>query len=79
MLDKRTASIILLIVGIGLLVLSLSADVIGIGDNEGFGPQQTMGTVAGVVITAVGLALTFKEKWDAMMTALSRLFGVGDT
>ncbi len=79
MLDKRTAGIILLIVGGGLLAMSLSADVIGIGDDPGFGRQQTMGTVAGVVVMAVGLALTFKEKWDAMMTALSRLFGVGDT
>ncbi len=62
MLDKRTASIVLLIVGSGLLVMSLSADVIGIGDDPGFGHQQIMGTVAAVVITAVGLALTFKAK-----------------
>ena len=74
MLDKRTAGIILLIVGGGLLVISLSADVIGIGDDPGFGRQQTMGTVAGVVVMAVGLALTFKEKWHAMKAALSRLF-----
>ncbi len=74
MLDKRTASIILLIVGSGLLVMSLSADVIGIGDDAGFGPQQTMGTVAGVVITAVGLALTFKEKWHTIKATLSSFF-----
>ena len=76
MLDKRTASIILLIVGIGLLVISLSADVIGIGDDPGFGRQQIMGTVVAVVLTAVGLTLTFKAKWDAMKAALSRLFRV---
>ena len=74
MLDKRTAGIILLIVGGGLLVISLSADVIGIGDDAGFGRQQTMATVAGVVIMAVGLALTFKEKWDTMKAALSSFF-----
>ncbi len=74
MLDKRTASIILLIVGIGLLVLSLSADVIGIGADPGFGHQQLMGTVAGVVVTAVGLVLTFKEKWHTIKATLSSFF-----
>ncbi len=74
MLDKRTAGIILLIVGGGLLVISLSADVIGIGDDAGFGRQQTMGTVAGVVVMAVGLALTFKEKWHTIKATLSSFF-----
>ncbi|MDH3673757.1 MAG: hypothetical protein OES46_21795 [Gammaproteobacteria bacterium] len=53
MLSNKTASIIVLI--FGLLAASLSADVIGIGDDPGFGRQQTMGTIAGVVITVVGL------------------------
>ena len=61
MLTKKTPSIVLLVVGIGLLVVSLLADVIGIGDNPGFGKQQTMGTVAGVVITAAGLFFTLKK------------------
>lgn len=62
MLGSKTASIIVLIVGIGLLAASLSADVIGIGDNVGFGRQQTMGTIVGAVITIVGLFLTYKSK-----------------
>ena len=61
MLTKETASIVLLVVGIGLLAASLLADVIGIGDNPGFGNQQTMGTVAGVLITAAGLFFTLKK------------------
>ena len=61
MLTGKTASIVLLVVGIGLLVVSLLADVIGIGDNPGFGKQQTMGTVAGVLITAAGLFFTLKK------------------
>ena len=61
MANNKTASIILLLVGIGLLVASLLADVIGIGDNPGFGTQQTMGTIAGVIIAAVGLFFTFKK------------------
>ncbi len=60
MQGDKTASILLLVVGIGLLGASLLADVIGIGDSPGFGRQQTAGTAAGVVITGVGLYLTLK-------------------
>ncbi|NIV91849.1 hypothetical protein GWN42_03355 [candidate division KSB1 bacterium] len=58
----KTAGMIVLIIGIGLLAASLLADVIGIGDDVGFGLQQIMGTIAGVVITTVGLCLTLKVK-----------------
>ena len=58
----KTASIILLLVGIGLLAASLLADVIGIGDDPGFGRQQTAGTIAGVVVTAAGLFFTLKKR-----------------
>ncbi len=58
--SNKLASIILLAVGVGLLVASLLADVIGIGDDAGFGRQQAAGTAAGVVLTAVGLYLTFR-------------------
>ena len=58
---NKTASIILLLVGIGLLVASLLADVIGIGDNPGFGRQQTMGTIAGAIVTVAGLFFTLKK------------------
>ena len=60
MQSNKTSSIILLLVGVGLVGASLLADVIGIGDNPGFGRQQTAGTTAGVVIAAVGLYLTLK-------------------
>ncbi len=62
---NKTAAIILLLVGIGLLGASLLADVIGIGDNPGFGRQQTAGTTAGVVIAAAGLYLTLKASPSA--------------
>ena len=61
MLTNKTASIALLAVGIGFLVASLSADFIGIGDSAGFGKQQIMGAVAGVLITAAGLFFTLKK------------------
>ena len=65
MLSNKTVSIVVLVLGIGLSIVSLSivslsADVIGIGDDPRFGPKQTMGTVVGALVTVVGLYLTFK-------------------
>ena len=65
MQGNKPAAVILLLVGIGLLGASLLADVIGIGDNPGFGGQQTAGTAAGVVITAAGLYFTLKGSSSA--------------
>ena len=54
MTTKQLAGIIV-IIGVGILAASLLADVIGIGDDPGFGTQQKMGSFAGVVITVLGL------------------------
>ncbi len=61
-LGNKTASRILLVVGIGLLLASLLADVIGIGDDVGFGRQQMMGAAAGAILAAIGLFLVLKGK-----------------
>ena len=66
MLTDNKASIVLVVVWLGLLLASLLADFIGIGDNPGFGKQQIMGTVAGLLITAVGLYFTFKKSRNQM-------------
>ena len=63
-MTNKTGPILVLVIGIGLLVVSLLADVIGVGDDPGFGNQQTMGTIVGVLITAVGLYLTLRAKSD---------------
>jgi len=60
-MSKKQTTVIITIIGVGLLVASLFADAIGIGDDPGFGKQQTMGTVAGAVIMIVGLALMKKS------------------
>jgi len=59
MTGKQMAGIII-IIGAGLLAASLLADVIGIGDDPGFGMQQTMGTIAGAVIGFLGLVVRKK-------------------
>ena len=43
------------VAGIILLAIGLLADVIGLGKDPGFGPQQTSVIVVGVVILALGL------------------------
>ena len=63
-MTDKVAPILVLVIGIGLLVASLLADVVGIGDDPGFGLQQTTGTIVGLLIAAVGLYLTLKAKSD---------------
>ncbi len=60
-LDKLNAATVVVIIGAGLLLISLLADVLGIGDDPGFGSQQTMGSSAGLVILATGVYLTRKS------------------
>lgn len=62
MTTSKMASTVVLAIGIGLLVVSLLADFIDVGDDAGFGRQQTLGTIAGVVVSGVGLFLTLKSK-----------------
>ncbi len=62
MFDNKIANILVIVIGIGLLAASLLADVIGIGDDPGFGNQQTMGTIAAAVIIGTGLFLTLRAK-----------------
>ncbi len=60
MAGDQTPSIIVIVIGVGLLIVSVLADVIGVGDDPGFGNQQKLGTLAGGVITLVGLYLMRK-------------------
>ena len=58
---KKMAGIVLLVVGIVVLLLSLVADVLGIGSSPGFGSYQIVGTIVGAIVTVVGLVLTLKK------------------
>ncbi|UCC62528.1 MAG: hypothetical protein JSV36_17470 [Anaerolineae bacterium] len=58
----KTAGIILLVVGIAVVIVSLIADALGIGNNPSvFGPQQIAGTVVGAIVAIVGLFLTLRK------------------
>ena len=58
---KKTAGVILLVVGIVVLLLSLLADVLRVGTWSGFGYYQIMGAIVGAIVTVVGLVLTLRK------------------
>jgi len=51
-------------IGLGLLVVFLMADVIGIGTSPGFGGPQVVGSVVGLLVMAFGLWFTLKKKQE---------------
>ncbi len=60
---SKTLSAAVLVVGIVILMASVFADSIGIGDSPGIiGRDQTIGAVVGAIVTAVGLFLTVNAK-----------------
>ncbi len=62
-MDSKTLSAAVLVVGIVILMASVFADSIGIGDNPDIiGRDQTIGAVVGAIAMAVGLFLTAKAK-----------------
>lgn len=58
---RKIAGIVLLVLGIVILILSLIADLVGIGVSPMFGYRQIIGTVAGVIVAAVGLVLALRK------------------
>jgi len=61
-MDNKTLTTAVVAVGILVLAASLFADSLGIGANPGFGLNQTIGSVVGAIVTAVGLFLKVKSK-----------------
>jgi uncharacterized membrane protein len=61
-MDWKPVGLVLIVVGAIGLVLSLTANLLGIGsDPSNFGWLQILGTVLGVVIVAVGLWLSLRK------------------
>ena len=55
--NKKTMGIALLAVGAIMLIVSLAADVIGIGGAVGFGYKQIVGSIAGVIVVVIGFVI----------------------
>ena len=60
-MDSKTASIVVVAFGALMLLASLTADMTGLGDDVGFGLQQTIGTVVGIVVLGIGAYLYKKS------------------
>jgi len=54
-MSKRHLGILFIILGLLLAAISLSADLLGIGNGAGFGRKQILGTVVGVLIALGGI------------------------
>jgi len=65
MSGKKIISIALLVVGVVLLIGSLTADLMGIGGSPGFGYKQIIGAVAGVIGIIAGFVSRSKSKEPA--------------
>jgi len=59
MLGRQLAGITV-VVGGGVLGISLLADFAGLGNERGFGAKQLLGAVIGMVIVSLGLLLMRK-------------------
>ena len=59
--NKKTIGIVLLVIGIIVLLLSLGADLIGVGRTPVFGINQIIGTIVGIIVIVVGLVLTRRK------------------
>ena len=57
-----TLGAVFLIVGIAILVESIFADGIGVGNLTSFGWHQVIGTIVGAILTAGGLFLMIKTR-----------------
>jgi hypothetical protein len=55
--NLKTIGIALLAIGVIVLIVSLGADVIGIGGATGFGYKQIIGAIVGVIVAVVGFFL----------------------
>jgi cytochrome c biogenesis protein CcdA len=60
--NRKTIGIALLVIGVVLVIVSLTADAIGIGGTAIFGYKQIIGAIAGVVIAVVGFVLYSRKQ-----------------
>jgi uncharacterized membrane protein len=56
---QNATAAVLLIVGMALVLFALLADQLGIGGGEGFGYQQMIVLIVGIVMMLGGLRLAF--------------------
>lgn len=53
----RLAAIAMIVLGVALMLFALLADVIGVGGGKGFGYQQMIVLIVGLVVLLGGIAI----------------------
>ena len=61
-MSKRTIGFVLVFLGVVMLVVSLAADTLGIGNVPGFGWKQILGAVVGAVVALGGVWLVWSKR-----------------
>ena len=60
-MSKRTIGVIVLVAGLLLVILSITADAVGIGAEAGFGLKQTVGVIVGILVATAAAWWTWKK------------------
>jgi len=60
-MSKKTIGAVLIILGVVVLVVSLAADTLGIGNVAGIGWKQILGAVVGAVVALGGVWLAMRK------------------
>jgi hypothetical protein len=60
-MSNKTIGYALIILGVVVLVISLAADTLGIGNVPGFGWKQILGAVVGAVVALGGVWLALRN------------------
>ncbi len=60
-MSSKMIGYVLIAAGVIVAAVALAADVIGIGNRQGIGPDQLIGAAAGVIVALVGLWLALRK------------------
>jgi hypothetical protein len=60
-MPRKNIGIVFFVLGLVLLVVSLTADWLGIGNVPGFGVKQILGSIAGAMAAILGAWLALKK------------------
>jgi low affinity Fe/Cu permease len=61
MFASRAAGVVLLLIGLGLMTLALLADTLGLGGGRGFGYQQMIVFITGMVAVLLAGAILLQN------------------
>ncbi len=61
-MSRKMIGVVFLILGVVVLLVSLAADALGIGNVPGFGWKQILGAVVGAVVVLGGVWLVWSKR-----------------